>query len=358
MPSGSGYGATSYKADMSLFDTSFRRFWFIIMWLAIIAFPFVTSSYTVHLVNLVALASIGALALNLLTGTTGIISLGHAGFLCVGGFTAAIFGLVAGLPFWLVVPIAGVVGMVFGLIAGLPALRLKGIYIALSTLAIHYVITYLASEYQSAAHIGYVTGFSIPDATFGPLVLKTSVQWYFFLVLIVTLAAVFCINLIRSRFGRALMAIRDRDIAALSLGVNIGFYKVAVFVFSSGLTAIAGALSSYYMRYVAIEEYSLWLGILYIAMIVIGGMGSIMGSFLGAFLITLLPYGLTELFRVANVPPALMTYSYAAQFALYGLLIVLFLLLEPEGLVGIWRRIRSFFELWPFKFRRVIVTTK
>ena len=249
MPSGCGYGATSYKADMTIFDTRFRKFWFAIMWVAVIAFPFVTSSYNVHLVNLVALAIISALALNLLTGMTGIISLGHAGFLCVGGFTAVIFGLQAGLPFWLVIPIAGVTGAIFGFVAGLPALRLKGIYIALSTLAIHYIITYLASEYQSSAHMGYVTGFNIPNAAFGSFEFKTSVQWYFLLVVIVTLTAMFFTNLHRSRFGRALTAIRDRDIAALSLGVNVGAYKVKVFMFSSAVTSMAGALHAYYLNF-------------------------------------------------------------------------------------------------------------
>ena len=358
MPSGCGYGATSYKADISLYDTRFRKFWFAVMWVAILVFPFVTSSYNVHLVNLVALAIIGALALNLLTGMTGIISLGHAGFLCVGGFTAVIAGLEAGLPFWLVIPIAGIAGAIFGFIAGLPALRLKGIYIALSTLAIHYIITYLASEYQSGAHMGYVTGFNIPNAAFGSFEFTTSVQWYFLLVAIVTITAMFFINLHRSRFGRALQAIRDRDIAALSLGVNIGAYKLIVFMFSSAVTSMAGALSAYYLNYVAIEEYTLWLGILYIAMIVMGGMGSIMGSILGAAFVVLLPYGLSEFFNVLDVAPWLKSYAFAAQWCIYGLLIAVFLLLEPMGLVGIWLRIRSFFEMWPYKFKRTISSTK
>ena len=356
--SGSGYYSTNYKMDRSLFRSRFLKFWFAIMWVAIVAFPFLFSGYTVHLIILVALASIGALALNLVTGYTGLISLGQAGFLCAGAFSSVIFGLQAGLPFVLVVPLAGVVGALFGLLAGLPALRLKGLYLALSTVAMHYIITFICCEYQSKAHAGYVTGFSIPTASIGALALDSTIKWYFFLVIITALFTTFCINLERSRLGRALQAVRDRDIAASALGVNIGFYKVLIFAFSSAIVAMAGSLSAYYMSYTSVEEYSLWLGIMYVAMIIIGGMGSIMGSFLGAFFVTLLPYGLSALFDVLPVPAALQTYFFAVQFALFGFFIVLFLLVEPTGLVGIWRRIRNFFELWPFRWRRVISVTR
>ena len=356
--SGSGYYSTDYKTDMSLFRTKFLKFWFIIMWIAIISFPSMVGSYPLHLINLAGLACIGALALNLVTGYCGLISLGQAGFLCAGGFTAVIFTHELGLPWWLAVLASMVVGAFLGFLAGLPALRLKGLYLALSTVASLYVITFLCNEYQTIAHGGYVTGFSLPSPTIGPLILDTPVKWYYFLVIIVTIVTIFCINLERSRIGRAIQAIRDRDIAASALGVNLGFYKVAIFAFSSALVAMQGCLSSYYLNFVSVDEYTLWLSILYIAMIIIGGMGSIMGSFLGAFLITLLPYGLSSLFGVFHVPLSFQVYSFAIQFALFGLLIVVFLIVEPSGLTGIWIRIRNFFELWPFKWRRIISVTR
>jgi branched-chain amino acid transport system permease protein len=154
------------------------------------------------------------------------------------------------------------------------------------------------------------------------------------------------------------MAIRDRDIAAEAIGVNLAYYKVLAFTFTSGVTAMVGALGAYYSNYAAAEEFTIWLGIFYIAMVIIGGMGSILGSFLGAILVVLLPYFLDGLFEVIRVPPRLETYFFAVEFAIFGLLIALFLVLEPEGLVGMWRRIKTYFELWPLKYLRAPTTTR
>ena len=363
--SGSGYAASNYVADQSIFNTRFRRFWIGVMCLAILVFPFVTSSYNVHLVNLVALACIGALALNLLMGCAGLISLGQAAFLCTGGFVTVFFSLEVGLPFWLVVPIAGVFGAVFGLIAGLPSLRLHGLYLALSTLAMHFIIIYLASVYQysywerrAEGFVGGVSGFDIPYPSFGPLVLNTTREWYFFLVVVVTIVAMLSINLMRSRIGRAWMAIRDADIAASASGVNVAYYKLLAFTFTSAIVAMQGSLSAYYMNYVSGEEYTLWLGFLYVVMIMVGGMGSILGSFLGAFFVVLLPYGLAASVDLLGITGGIKAHLYAIQYAFYGFLLVLFLLLESRGLVGIWLRIRTFFEFWPFKHLRAISTAR
>lgn len=355
---GSGHFKVSYQGDMAIYPTPFRRFWLGVLLVALVAFPLLASSYIIHLGNLVLLASVGALMLNLLTGYTGLLSLGHAAFLAAGAFTVA--GLVINFnpppPFWLTVPAAGVVGAILGFLAGIPALRLRAVYLILSTISIHYIVTLAASLYQSGT--GNIAGISIPDASLGPLVLDKAWEWFYFLLAVTVAVTAFSINLVRSRIGRAWMAIRDRDIAAASLGVNLAYYKILAFTFTSGVTAMAGALGAYYMNYAAAEEYTIWLGIFYIAMIIVGGMGSILGSFLGTLVITLVPYLLDGLFDWIRVPPRLETYFFAVEFSVFGLLMALFLILEPDGLVAIWRRIRTYFELWPLKYLRALTTTR
>ena len=354
MPYGSGYLVTNYKADMAIVATRFQRFWLGVLVVLLIAFPFVAGPYYVHLINLVALACIAALGLHILTGLTGLISLGHAAFLAIGGFTAAILASELGLPFYVTVPAAMIAGAVAGLIAGLPVLRLRGFYVVLSTLAVHFIVTFAAMSYQSEG--GMTAGYTIPAASLGPWVINTLVDWYFLLVAVVIAATVFCINLERSQIGRAWIAIREKDIVAEALGIHVGYYKLLSFMFSSALASLAGCLSSFYMHFVDASSYNLWIGIVYIAMIIIGGMGSIMGVFLGTILVTLLPYGLSMIFDLFAVTGGKGPIFFGIQYGLFGVLFVTFLVVEPEGLVGIWRRIRSFFELWPFKYKRVIAT--
>ena len=356
MPFGSGYGARNYAQDKAIIDTDFRRFWFGILMLLIVAFPFIAGSYYVHLINHVAIVCIGALSLNILTGVSGQISLGHAGLLCAGAFTAALVGEQAGLPFWAVVPIAGMVTGIIGLIMGLACFRLRMLYMILGTLAVHFLIVYIATIIQARA--GVIVGFSISNPNLGPIVFDTSQKWYFLLVVIVGIITVVCVNLVRSRTGRAWMAIRDRDIAASALGVNVAFYKLLAFVFSSVLAGIAGSLHAYYGAYASAEEWTFWIGIMYVAMIVIGGLGSILGSFLGAIFVTLLPYVISAILGVLPIPDTFMMLRFAVEFSVFGILIVVFLLVEPGGLTAIWIRIRSFFQLWPFKFKPLVATRK
>lgn len=164
------------------------------------------------------------------------------------------------------------------------------------------------------------------------------------------IVAAISLNVERTYLGRTWRAIGSRDIAAHALGINVGYYKVLAFTFTSAITAIAGALSAYYMNYVSIDEYTLWLSITYLAMVIVGGAGSVLGSFFGAFFITLLPYGISAIVDTFNLPLQMGYIRYAAQWAVFGLLILAFLIIEPEGLVGIWRKIRNYFEQWPLKY--------
>jgi len=352
------YLKRSYAEDMviSAFDTPFRKKWMIVGIICFCIFPMVSPPFFLHLANLIAIACISAMALNLVVGTVGLLSLGHAGFMCAGAFTAGIISLHSDMPIWIGMIAAGLVGAFLGLIAGLPSFRLKGFYLGISTLAIHFIIYYIASEYQFHAGFGY--GIEIEHPSTGIVALSNGKRWYFFLGFFVWLTGLFIANLLRTRPGRAWIAIRDRDIAARVMGIPVGRYKVLGFVVSTSITSIAGALYAYYTNLVTIEQYSFWLTISYFAMIIVGGMGSILGSILGAFLITITPYLLMYLFGHLGIPPSIMDYFYAIESGTFGLIIIFFLLIEPLGLVEIWRRVSTFFKLWPFRYKPLMITKR
>jgi branched-chain amino acid transport system permease protein len=297
----------------------------------------------------VALAAIGALALNLLTGMAGQVSLGHAGFLAAGAFTVGLLAEETSAPPWLTLPAAAVVGGLLGLIVGAPSLRLKGLYLALGTLALHYVVLWIAGEYQ--ARYGFHTGVTVPPLALGPLRIRTTVQWYYVLLGVAALGTVLCVNLTRSRVGRAWMAVRDREIAAASLGIAVARYKLLAFVASAVMTSLAGAIWAYHRSFVSVEAFGFNVTIEYIAMVIIGGLGSVLGALIGAAFVTLLPYLIDAAVGALPVGAAAEYYLFPLKSGAFGLLMALFLLFEPQGLVGIWQRVRNWVILWPLRYR-------
>jgi branched-chain amino acid transport system permease protein len=175
--------------------------------------------------------------------------------------------------------------------------------------------------------------------------------WYFVLAAAAAATVVLALNLLRTRTGRAWRAIRDHETVAEALGIGVPGYKLAAFVVSSMLTAVAGALFAYYRGFVSVEAFSLFLSIQYVAMVIIGGMGSILGALLGAGFVTLFPYAIEALIAALPTPERYANLVFAVNYAAFGLVMVAFLLFEPEGLVGIWRRVRDWFLLWPFRQR-------
>jgi branched-chain amino acid transport system permease protein len=347
MPFASGYFKTTYRSDLSLVETRTRWAFLAIFILALAAFPFVASPFLLDLASQVLIALIGALALMLLTGFAGQISLGHAGFIAAGAYITAILYKELGAPIWVTLPASGIVGALLGIIFGLPSLRLKGVYLALSTLAMHFIVVYFGAEYESRR--GFATGIVIKPPTIGSYVLKDPLAWYFVLLTAAVLAMIFSINLVRSRSGRAWVAIRDREVVAEAIGVKVPFYKLSAFVTGAVMTSISGCLFAYYRGFVSVEAYSLFLTIQYVAMIIIGGLGTILGTVFGTVFVVVLPYAIDAMGRALQVPARLTTYMFAIQYASFGLIMIVFLVLEPGGLVAVWNRIRTYFILWPFK---------
>ncbi len=348
-PSESGRFRRAYSDEFRLIETGAGKVAALVFGLVLLAFPFVAAPFYVDLAAQVFLASIGALALMLLTGVAGQISLGHAGLLAAGAFSVGVLYKEFDAPFWLALPAAAVVGALLGVIFGLPSLRLRGLYLAVSTLALHFVVVYLGGEYETQR--GYSTGILIdPPTVFGYEIYDRRI-WYFALGVAACAALLICVNLMRARSGRAWRAIRSNETVAEALGVDIARYKLLAFVISSSMTAVAGALFAYYRGFVSIEAFSLYLTIQYVAMIIIGGMGSLLGAVLGALFVTLFPYVIEGVMAALPGGNRLAGSVFAVNYAAFGVVMILFLVFEPQGLVGIWRRLRDYFRLWPYRQR-------
>lgn len=346
----SGYYKKSHAAELVLLDTPARRALAMALLLVTLAAPFAATDHVVYIANLMFIAIMGSLALMLLTGFAGQISLGHAAFMCVGALTSHWLAQ-QGLPFLVVVPLAMIVGAVLGAVVGAPALRLRGLYLVVATVGFHYIVAFIANEYQTnRPMLEALTGLVLPPVDLGVIVIDNPRKWYYFLLAILLVVTFYCINLVRTRPGRAWIALRDRDITAAALGINVSRYKILAFAVSSALTAMTGALLAYFVGSVSAEYFTLTLAITYLAMVVIGGAGSILGAYLGAIFVTLLPHAITFLFELTSADArAQMQYLVPSQIVVFGAIMVLFLMFEPRGLVGIWQRIRTYFELWPLR---------
>lgn len=355
VPKPSGYFHTNYFADTKLLRTRTQQVIVTVSLGALALFPLISSRYYLNIGNAIALAVLGALALNLLTGVAGQVSIGNVAFMVVGSFTAAIVAAGEGWPVIPTVLLSALIAGAIGLIVGVPALRLRGLYLLIATLALHYIVVYAARKYQLSAE-GYA-GFTMPKPAFMGAEIRTPTDWFYLLWSIAILAILLVKNLIRSKYGRAWKAIRDRDIAAEIIGVNVARYKVLVFGVSSLLIGFQGALYAYYVRVVDIETFSLELAITYIAMIIIGGLGSVLGAVLGATFVTALPFAVRELAtRVPEWVPGSAVVEgniFHLQTGIYGVFIIGFLLFETRGLAGIWKRVHTYYQLWPFSYERV-----
>ena len=328
-----------YARELVVFGTRSARVRLALAVVVLFTLPFVASPFQLDLANQVLLASIGALALMLLTGFAGLISLGTAGLLAAGAYAVGVLVRETGAPFWLTLPAAGVLGACLGLIFGLPSLRLRGLYLAISTLGLHFVVIYLGGEYEARSTLS--TGIMIDSPSIGGWTLSSGRAWYFVLLAFAALALLISVNLQRTRTGRAWRALRERDVVAEALGIDVPRFKLMAFVISATITAIAGALFAYFRNFVSIDAFSLYLTVQYVAMIIIGGMGSIPGALLGAGFVILFPYAIEAI--AGYLPARFGNMVFALDYAVFGVVMILFLLLEPAGLIGIWHRMKNVF---------------
>ena len=350
----SGVYKTSYAADMALYPLPIARWTMAaIVVLFAVVLPLSLHEYYLSIINLSLIAVVGALGLNILVGYTGQISVGHAAFMSVGAYTAANLAVHFQLPFWVTLPAGGLMAALIGAIVGIPSLRIKGLYLAIATLAGQLIIEWVINH-TPAISGGAQASIQVPRPFLFGHELKSQGQLYFFLLAFAALAIVATLNLVRSRIGRAFVAIRDQDIAAEIIGINIFRYKLLSFAISSFYAGVCGVLYTYYLGIANYEQFQIVVSIDYLAMIIIGGLGSVLGSVLGAVFVTMLPI----VIRLMMEPLAgifftsgeLSSVISSVRLVVFGGLIIFFLVIEPEGLNRLWRNIRNYFRVWPFSY--------
>ena len=336
----------SYVADAALFDSRTQKVWLGIAAALLLLFPFIASDYWLYLACLVSINVASATGLNILTGYTGLVSLGQAAFMGLGAYTVAILQLRWGTPFLFNILAGGVVAMLGGLVVGIPSLRVKGLYLAIATIAASFIAHFV---FANSAFTGGTGGLTVPPASLFGLLLDTSFRLYWVIVPVTVLMLLGTANLFRTRVGRAFIAIRDRDISAEVLGIPLLRYKLLSFGLSSFYAGVAGGLWAYFFRVVTPESFPLLMSIFFLAAIIVGGMGTVLGGILGATFMTMVPELLKLVVDLLPGGNELTVFLSPVRTLLFGVLIIGFLVFEPHGLAEVWRRVRRFFHLWPFR---------
>jgi branched-chain amino acid transport system permease protein len=309
----------------------------------------VAGNYWLYMANLVGVAIVAAVGLNILTGFAGQISLGHAAFVGIGAYTAAILTTRLGVPFLLCLPLSGLSAAFFGLIVGGPSMRMKGLYLCIATLAAQVIFEFIFVHWESMT--GGIRGINLPAPSVLGVTLDNEFKFYFVTLAVVVICVTAARNIFRTRVGRAFIAIRDRDISAELMGINLLRFKMYAFGISSFMAGVAGCLWVNFLRTVTPEHFPLMESIRYLAMIIVGGLGSVLGAIFGAIFMTLVPEILKNtLGLLVDAFPQAMGYLFPLQQVVFGLLIVVFLVFEPHGLAEMWRRLKDYFRLWPFEY--------
>lgn len=346
----------SYREDERIFRTRFKRACFY-FFLILVAFTLILSSlgigateYHYFIGNLILVNLSAVIGLQLLIGFTGLLSLGHAAFMGVGAYTSAILITKFGCPFILSVFAGGLMAALCGIIVGIPSLRVKGFYLMVATLAFQFVTEYTLFHWESVTR--GIRGIELPTPHILGISLKNNQSYFVFLFLLTAFLMWGAKNIIRSKIGRAFIAIRDSDVSAEIIGIPVFRYKVLAFALSAFYAGLAGAAYAGLFRTAMPEDYLFNVSIVLFAMVLLGGLGVLVGTVFGVIFVTLIPVLLDLLVAwLAEVydPNVTMLLGPMKNFV-FGCLIVLFVIFKPEGLVGFWNRVRDYFKIWPLPY--------
>jgi branched-chain amino acid transport system permease protein len=336
---------TDYAQDINLVKHGGQVFWYGLLLLVLLAAPWLFADYWLAQLTFVLIYSIVGLGLMLLAGFTGLFSIGHAAFLGVGAYTQAVLVGMA-WPFPLALAAAALLSAAVGVIVGLPALRVKGMYLGIATLSFGFIVVEVLARWESVTkgntgmHVGApeLLGYKLDSAAA-----------FYFLCLVITIAATLAIlNLLRSPTGRAFVAIRDSEISAQSMGIQLARYKTLSFAVSAALAGIGGALYAHKLSFISPDQFDILQSIDLLLMVVIGGLGSVHGAFLGAIFLISMP----QLIALTKdwLPPVI-GQAPGLQAVVYGTVLIAFVLFEPLGLYGRWLKVRTYLQLFPF-YRR------
>ena len=342
-----------YFEDIKLFSTTASLIWTLILLLLLAVLPLLVKTYYLSIFNFMALNIIVALGLNILVGNTGQISLGHAGFVAIGAYTTA-FQIQMGIPFILVLPVAGLVTAGMGALLGIPSLRLEGPYLAIVTLGFGLAVMVIIGRMDI---FGGRMGMNVERISLDWTGLNYDVSIYYIFLLVTIIMIVLARNILKSRIGRAFQAVRDSDIAASVIGVNVGYYKTLSFAISAFFAGVAGCLWALYLQFVTPGSFTLMLSVMFLATVVVGGLGKVTGSILGGIVMSYLSLQLDNITDVPILGGLLKSFSDTimhpsgianAKWVITGFVLIAVILFEPLGLNGIWLRIKRYWRLWPF----------
>jgi branched-chain amino acid transport system permease protein len=344
----SGTFRENYAQDMAIFRTKPK--WGILLAFLIFLFtcPLFFSDRILTILTIMGISVISVHGLNILTGYCGQISLGHAGFMAVGGYTSAILSAKLGWPFWMAMPGGALAAGFAGLIFGLPSLKIKGFYLIMATIAAHFIIVWLI--FQLTGLTGGADGFAVPRPEIAGFVFKSKSSYFYLVMALTCLSTLTAHNIVRTRAGRAFVAIRDNDLAAEVMGINLWSYKLQAFFIGCVYAGVAGVLMIHFYAWASADLFPFMDSVWYLGMLIVGGMGSTAGAIFGALALKLLDELVTIVGpMLAAIFPAIAAQA-AASLGLIarGLIIILFLIFEPRGLAHRWGMIKAYFRLWPF----------
>ncbi|ASN80976.1 MULTISPECIES: branched-chain amino acid ABC transporter permease [Deinococcus] len=342
-----------YQQDQTIFATYAEQASLILGLGLLLLLPLILPKTMLRDVNMILIYAIAVIGLNITTGYTGLINIGQAAFMGVGAYATALAATKLNLPFFLAIPIGGLAGALVGTIVGLPSLRLKYLYLAVATLAFQVIFEWGVGHSPLLEQGGSISMpkpvvFGIEDSF-----LNHNIFWYYIILPVLVLLALLWRNVLRTKHGRSMIAVRDNDRAAAAMGINPGTAKLTAFMLGSLYAGIAGGLFAYFQKAVVIEDYMLHTSVQLLAMAIVGGLGSLPGAFLGPmFIVTLdrLMGTASESLGSASIFPEGVDVASAMKPLTFGLAIVLFLMFEPRGLANWWRLTRMYFKKWPYKF--------
>ena len=333
---------TDYAQDIKIAKHGGQVFWYGALLLVLLLAPWLFAEYWLAQLTFVMIYSIAGLGLMLLAGFTGLFSLGHAAFLGVGAYTQAVMTN-AGVPFPVALAAAAALSAAVGFVVGLPALRVKGIYLGMATLSFGFIVEEVMARWESVT--GGNAGMHIKPPNLFGWSLNSGAEFYFLCLVLTVIATLGILNLLRSPTGRAFVAIRDSEISAQSIGIHLAHYKTLSFAISAALAGVAGALYAHKLQFISPEQFNILQSIDLLLMIVIGGVGSVHGAFLGAIFLITMPQLIA---LVKDYLPAAIGQAPGLQGLVYGVVLVSFVLFEPMGLYGRWLKVRTYLQLFPF----------
>jgi branched-chain amino acid transport system permease protein len=341
---------TDYRQDIGLWRHNGDRFWYGLLALIALIAPAILGEFYIGELGAVFIFAIAGVGLMLLVGYTGLISLGHAAFLGIGAYVNSVF-LAQGVPFLITLPLAGLFTALCGAAIGRPTLRMSGLYLAIATLAFGSIVGTVFQKWTAVT--GGFDGFAVPTPYVFGYPIESAAGIYYVALAVLVFVMWISANLLRSPIGRAMVAIRDSEVSAQSMGINLARYKTLAFAISAGMTGLAGALFAHYVRYLAPDAFDVLLSIQFVTIVFVGGLGSLRGALLGAMFVRLLPQFIAIVrddlpFGIGRLP--------GLEPSLFGLVLVLVILFQPGGLNGMWLKAKSWFQEFPFKrqasFRR------